>query len=291
MSDTFEANPVAVDPADFSGPQSTDPADRAVPAAAPAPETPELPPEAAVPEPPPGQKYPKWEMERIRVMTRVNSDLKKELAAREERIRVMEAAYQRQGQQPNAQENTPPAAAPEQKPENAPMVYTPAQLEARAAEIAQAQAQQQTMETELRSFAAKGASAYQDWGDKIAAFNDIGGLDAHPEFVKAVLTLPNGPDVLYTLGSNLDQAHFMLNNLSGMQQAVALAQLAGSLAAAAPPPGGQEPQGSPPVAPTVSRAPPPTRPVGGRPSPTQAGNIYDPNISMEQYAKLRSKPA
>ena len=291
MSDIIEPPAVADLPA--SRPQSTDPADHGgllPPAPAETTEQPQLPPEAAVPEAPKGQQYPKWEMERIRVMARVNGDLKKQMADQQEQLRVLQAAVARQGP-PNGQETSPQPAPDMARPQPGAAVYTQDQVQAEVQRLAAAQSERQQFETTVKDFAAKGAGSYEDWGDKIASFEHIGGLDGHPEFVKAVLALPNGSDVLYTLGANLDHANHVLNNLSGVQQAMALVQLSGSLATASPSQEGQAAPAASLAAPNISRAPAPTRSVGGRPSATGSGNIYDPKISMEDYAKLRSKTA
>jgi hypothetical protein len=156
---------------------------------------------------------------------------------------------------------------------------TQADVEARAAELTTQRADAQSFNAACNTTFEAGKAAHPDFAEKLRGFEHLGGLGSNIEFVKDVVSLPNGASVLYELAGDLDHAAHVLS-LPARQQAMALATISTRLAASPAP----ATPVTPPVA--VSKAPPPPKPLAGR-STTAGGNIYDPNISMGEYIRLR----
>jgi hypothetical protein len=233
--------------------------------------------------PPPeeGQKYPKWEMARIRVVTaRLAAEAKRaDDAARE--LDVTKAALaryetQQRGQQPQDNQSQ---QAPAQS------VSTERDIEARAAALAAQRVEANDFNSRSNAVFESGTASYPDFAEKLTQFDNLGGLGQHIDFVKDVIDLPNGAQVLYALASNLDQAAHVLN-LPARKQAMALATLSNHLAGSAPAATQAAQAATPPA--TASKAPPPIRPIAGKASQGPA-DIYDPKISMSDYIKMRTK--
>lgn len=130
---------------------------------------------------------------------------------------------------------------------------------------------------------AAGKSEYPDFEAAVSAMMAVGAGN-RPDFLAAVTQLPEGHRVYRQLASNLDDAARVLA-LPPMQMAVELARMEARLA------GGtqerRETEAPKSLAPPVSSAPPPIRPIGGgsRALPT----VSDPKVSMADFIRIRDR--
>jgi hypothetical protein len=264
------------------------PADMAAPSApvvadTPAPESQTTETVEAQPEPAPKPTHEPWYQQRIRQQAaRVAAETSRaERVERElEVTRAALARYEAQQRGQQTQDNVPgqPQPAP-------PVGLTERDVEARAATIAAQRADAASFNAQSNAVFESGTASYPDFAAKLAQFDNLGGLGSHIEFVKDVITLPNAPQVLYALASDLDHAAHVLA-LPARQQAMALATLSNHLAGSAHAATPAAPAAIPTV--TASKAPPPIKPIAGKAAQGPA-DIYDKNISMEQFIKMRLK--
>ena len=110
-----------------------------------------------------------------------------------------------------------------------------------------------------------GAEEFADFDEKLGQFRQLGGLPQ--QVLEAVAELPDAHKVLYSLGSNMEEAARIFS-LSPMPMAVALAKLSAAPAKAKP----------------VSNAPPPIKPVIGTP---KAGEPDPDKMTTAQWVKWR----
>jgi hypothetical protein len=250
-------------------------------------ETPaDTPAEGAEPEPEAAPKREPWYEARMRHQAaKIDfAERERERVARE--LEVTRAALTRYEQQQRGQ--TPPQGQDNQPGGQQAQGYSQADVEARAAQLADERTTANDFNSRCNATFEAGKAAYPDFADKLGAFQNLGGLGQHIDFVKDVISLPNGPQVLYSLASDLDQAAYVLG-LPPRAQAMALANLASNLASSAPVARSATVTAQAPVT-APSRAPPPTKPIAGKASQAPA-DIYDPRISMDAFIKARSKKA
>lgn len=177
----------------------------------------------------------------------------------QQQLRQMQA----RAPEPDADGNVPAAAAPPAK------VTTPSELQAMATQIANEQQFQKDVGSEIES----GRKSHTDFDQVAANLQRFGELPR--TFVEAAMATGKGAEVIYALGQDAAEADRILSMQSPVQQAVALATLAGGLAKPTP-------------AKLVSSAPAPIVPkVGGHGSNPMT--IDDPNIPIADFIKLREK--
>lgn len=150
----------------------------------------------------------------------------------------------------------------ESKPAN------PADIEAlvlkRAAELREVEAFNEACNTTYQ----KGKESIPDFDEAVKGYQLLGGLDTKRDFLEAVNALPNGSEIFYHLGKNLDEGAHVLS-LPPVKMALELTKLSQKLS----------------KAPSVSKAPAPIRPLGG-----SATHDTDPEkMSMADWIKWRDK--
>lgn len=147
---------------------------------------------------------------------------------------------------------------------------TPEQIRAEAERIV---AVQNSVEAANRVFDA-GVKAHPDFEQVrdrlVSAFGEH--IQARPDFLEAITSLPNGHDVFHALGNDLDHAAEVLG-MPSVKMAVELAALSTKL---------QAPKSRP-----VSAAPEPIRPLNGKAKGERS--VYDENLSDEEFYALRDR--
>lgn len=134
----------------------------------------------------------------------------------------------------------------------------------RAAEMREVEAFNEACNTTYQ----KGKEALPDFDEAVKGYQLLGGLDGRREFLEAVNSLPNGSQIFYHLGKNLDEGAHVLS-LSPVKMALELTKLSQKLSKAPP----------------VSNAPAPIKPLGGA-----ANHDGDPEkMSMADWIKWREK--
>lgn len=230
---------------------------QAPPAAAPAPEaTTEASETAAEPAAPAPGDEP-WRKVRIEQMSREKNEAKRaqQLAERErdEARKIIEEL--RAGQ----------------SPDTAGMSAAQIQAEARRLATEELAARDQDSKNEI--FVKAGRAAFTDFDDRCAVVASAGAT-ARPEFMAIIGDMDDGPRVVMHLADHPTEAVRILN-LPAHKMGLELAKIERSVQprAAAPKP--------------VSQLPKPVTPLGG--VTASDGDIFDPNISMAEYTRLRQK--
>ena len=253
----------------------------------PAPEgqAPEAQPEPQTEAQPEKPKHERWFHQRLRAQNAKIADLGehgKRIAQELEIARAALARYEAQQRGQSPQDNTPG-----QHPQTQ-AGLTERDVESRAAALAAQRAEAADFTSRSNAVYEAGTQAYPDFAEKLGQFENLGGLGQHIEFVKDVIDLPNGAQVLYALANDLDQAAHVLA-LPPRRQAMALATLSSNLASSHPATSVAQVAAAPaPAVVVASKAPPPIRPIVGK-AAQGPSDIYDKNISMEQFIKMRSK--
>jgi|GEM_PF-1887624 len=115
------------------------------------------------------------------------------------------------------------------------------------------------------------------------------GLDfankSHQQIIRDISELPNSGAVYYALANDPDAASELLEAPERKQFAM-LQRFADKVPAKAQE---QAAQPAPRAAPAISKAPPPVAATSGSGRATSSRSIYDGDLSMEDYIKLRSK--
>lgn len=145
----------------------------------------------------------------------------------------------------------------------------PQDLQAMAAQIAAQNAFNEKVDGEVK----RGRDVHQDFDQVAANLQRFGELPR--TFVQAALATGKGAEVMYHLGGNIVEADRILS-MEPMAQAVALAQLAGTIKAPEP-------------AKKVSAAPAPITPKVGGGSGKNTPTLEDPNMPVADWIKLREK--
>lgn len=191
-----------------------------------------------------------WYTKRIGKLTKENSEREAKLRAAEEKIAAMEAAGG----------------------ENAPKLYTEAEVEARIERRASEKSEAAQINTKLDDMFDKGVATHKDFEKRVQAYGQAFGPDLakRVDFFTAVSDLDNGADVLHALGGDLDRMADILD-MPPARMGIALAQMSAKMAAPKPKP--------------LSKAPVPIKPLEA--NTKRAASIDDPNISQEEYTRLR----
>lgn len=145
----------------------------------------------------------------------------------------------------------------------------PQDLQAMAAQIAA----QNEFNKQVGDEVQRGRGAHADFDQVAANLQRFGELPR--TFVEAALATGKGADVMYALGGDIAEADRILS-MSPMAQAVALAQLAGTIKAPEPPK-------------KVTSAAAPIVPKVGSGSGKNTPSLDDPNLPVADWIKLREK--
>lgn len=199
-----------------------------------------------------------------------------------------EAERQAQAAREEAQQYARALKASRGEEEQAPEL-TPDQIRAQVEREFEQKAQQ---ETEARSFndrcnaiadAVKKADQSANPAELTKLLSDQAGLDfsksSHRQLLSDISELPNAGAVYYALAHDPDKASEIFDAPERRQFAL-LERFAGTLAKPE-----QAQQATQPVAPQVSKAPPPVRAPTGAASGGKR-SIYDPNISASEFDRL-----
>lgn len=166
-------------------------------------------------------------------------------------------------------DGNPIAPQVSQQPVRSAPVFSTDEIQRQAQEIANRNA----FDAQVAAEVARGQGAYADFNQVASALQQFGELPR--TFVEAALATGKGADVIYALGKDSLEASRILT-LPPVQQAVALAQLAGSVKAPAAPP-------------VVSNAPAPVTPKVGGGKTTNTPSLEDENMSTADWIALREK--
>lgn len=120
---------------------------------------------------------------------------------------------------------------------------------------------------------ARGRGTHQDFDQVAANLQRFGELPR--TFVQAAMATGKGAEVMYHLGGDIAEADRILS-LEPIEQAVALAALAGSIKAPEPPK-------------KVTSAPPPVTPKVGSGAGRNTPSLEDNNLPIADWIKLREK--
>jgi hypothetical protein len=155
------------------------------------------------------------------------------------------------------------------QPQRQPPTQPPQDLQAMAAQIAA----QNEFNRQVGDEVSRGRTIHQNFDQVAANLQRFGELPR--TFVEAALATGKGADVMYALGSDIAEADRILS-MPPMQQAVAIAQLAGGLKAPEPPK-------------KTTSAPAPIVPKVGGGSGKNTPSLEDPNLPVADWIKLREK--
>lgn len=216
-------------------------------------------------EPPKKPKSPVAQLQgRVGHLTKTLHEKDTALGEAQRQIEAYRALLEAQGRAADAD-----SAAPARPQAQGPLPGTPeyqAQLREEARRLAQ---QEAFTEASNRVFDEGVQKHGETFKEGVANLNALGIMS--PEVVHAAIATGQAADVLNALGSDVDEAA-RIAALSPVQMGVEMAKLAAKLQA-------------PKEARQVSRAPAPITPVSGA---NQANlDVYDPNISMEEYVRRR----
>lgn len=170
-------------------------------------------------------------------------------------------------QTPQVDADGNPVAAPTPVRPAAP-VLTADEIQRQAQEIAN----RQEFDRQVAAEVARGQGAYADFNQVASALQQFGELPR--TFVEAAMATGKGADVIYALGKDALEASRILT-LPPVQQAVALAQLAGTVKPEAPK--------------VVSSAPAPVTPKVGGGKTSNTPSLEDENMSTADWIALREK--
>lgn len=168
--------------------------------------------------------------------------------------------------QPQVDADGNPIAPPAQRQ---PPVQQPQDLQAMAAQIAA----QNEFNKQVGDEVSRGRTIHQDFDQVAANLQRFGELPR--TFVEAAIATGKGADVMYHLGSDIAEADRILS-MPPMQQAVALAQLAGGLKAPEP-------------VKKATSAPAPITPKIGGGNGKNTPTLEDPNMPVADWIKMRDK--
>ncbi|GAJ29728.1 hypothetical protein [Acidomonas methanolica] len=126
-------------------------------------------------------------------------------------------------------------------------------------------------------------------GTATQALAAYAGLDfgnrQHQQIIRDISELPNSGEVYYALAHDPDAASELFSAPERRQLAL-LEKFATKLT---PPSVASTPNAPASPAPQVSKAPPPVAATGGSTRTVSSRSIYDPDLSPEEYIRLRSK--
>ena len=133
---------------------------------------------------------------------------------------------------------------------------------------AMALAENQRLNEEANRVYQQGKGKYGDFDAAVQSLSQVADLSQKPDFLEAIVRLPNGADIYHHLGTNLDHAAEVLS-LRGTALALELAKLSAEL-------------GKPRK---TSSAPAPISPIGSSASPS--GELSD-DLPMAEWIKRRN---
>lgn len=148
---------------------------------------------------------------------------------------------------------------------------TDAEIDKRAAEKAAIN----QFNDKCNNIAEQGKKDFATFDAALANLRAVGALgeNSNPAFLQTVAELPNAHKLLNHLGNNLDEAA-RINSLTPLKMAIELARIETAINTVATKP--------------VSKAAAPITPITGG-SGVASGDLSDPNISMDDFARIRNK--
>jgi hypothetical protein len=200
----------------------------------------------------PQPKRTPWFQTRIDELVREKWDQKRRADAAEQELALFRQTQASNGQQPPAEGQT---RAP-----------TQAEIDRLATERAKQIAAEQRFNEACNSVYEQGKGSHADFDEAVRGIGMLTGGAPPREFLDAVTALPDGSEVYYQLGKNLDEAARIMS-LSPVRMAVELAKLSGKPARA------------------KSNAPAPISPVGG----TTRGEPDPDKMSMNEWVRWREE--
>lgn len=145
---------------------------------------------------------------------------------------------------------------------------TPGQeeIERRAAQLLE----QRTFETKVKAWDRAGKAEFKDFDERCNVIAGMGlAPNEKPEFMATIVDMEDGHKIIAHLADDPDAA-MELAAMPAHRMALKLAQLSAKIA---------------PQPKQISRAPAPVSTPAGTTNPTPS--LYDPNLSQDQYAKMR----
>lgn len=221
-----------------------------------------------------GKSVPEWFQKRINEVTgkryeaeRVATEERDRRVAAESRAEELLAQISKTSSTPTS--TTPPVTQP---PVTEDEINRRAEI--RATDIANARRFNDACNRVVES----GKKEFKDFDDTLKNLALVGviGEKANIDFLETAVELKDPHKILHHLGSNMDEAA-RIAALPPKKMALEMARIEATLNA---------PKVVPPT--PISNAPPPVIPVGGAAVAPQL-NIDDPNLSMDQWAKLRAQ--
>lgn len=149
-------------------------------------------------------------------------------------------------------------------------VLPDAEIQRRAAELAAIN----RFNEQCNQIAEKGKKDLSNFDGALANLRAVGALgeNSNPAFLQTIAELPDAHKLLHHLGNNPDEAA-RINSLPALKMAIELAKI--------------ETQITTPQHRSISKAPAPIVPVTGNGG--SSGDLSDPAISMEEFARIREK--
>lgn len=188
----------------------------------------------------------------------------------EQQVRLLQEQLNQTRQALQAQPQVDADGNPLPQQQQPPRQQQPQQdLQAMAAQIAAQNEFNRQVEAEVL----RGRGVHQDFDQVAATLQQFGELPR--TFVEAALATGKGADVMYALGKDTLEANRILS-MPLMQQAVALAQLAGTIKPPEPPK-------------KITSAAAPIVPKVGGGSGKNTPSLDDPNLPVGDWIKLREK--
>lgn len=223
-------------------------------------------PEETAPEPERKPKSPIAQLQgRVGHLTKTIHQKDEALTEANRQIDAYRALLSAQGKLPEADEGVAAPAGSGARP-----APGSAEFDQLVMSEAQKVAAQREFDTQCNAIAETGKEKYgAAFEEGVANLNALGLLNV--PVVQAAIATGAAPDVINALGADVDEAA-RIAGLGPVQMGVELAKLALKLQ-------------SPKDAKQVSRAPAPIKPVGG--AATVETDVYDPNLSMEEYIRRR----
>jgi hypothetical protein len=193
-----------------------------------------------------------WFQERIDTLTREKWDERRRADAAEQALQLIRHTQASNGQQPPA--------------EGQPRAPTQAEIDRLATERAKQIAAEQQFNAACNKVYEDGKGSHADFDEAVRGIGMLTGGAPPREFLDAVTALPDGAEVYYQLGKNLDEAARIMQ-LPPVRMAVELAKLSGKPARA------------------KSNAPAPIQPVGG----TTRGEPDPDKMPMSEWVRWREE--
>ncbi|QQX91329.1 hypothetical protein IGS75_01415 [Gluconobacter sphaericus] len=221
---------------------------------------------------------PTWYVKRIGSVTAKRKEAEERASRAEQEL----AEYKRALAASRGDEDQQPELTPDQIRQQERDVI--ARQQAHQAEVQQFGAATQRVAQSLTEL--HGAEAIQTATQSLV---ERAGLDfgnkSHQQIIRDISELPNSGAVYYALANDPDAASELLEAPERKQFAM-LQRFADKMPAKV-----QEQTTTPPprTAPAISKAPPPVAATSGSGRATSSRSIYDGDLSMEDYIKLRSK--